>query len=81
MVESLKHRMQDTTQFIETVWSKFESRMRYLKYVLTLQCCPLYLILNRGLRAKTLESNDGSFILQEMIPAYRAAASFEGKPY
>ncbi|KAJ5559991.1 hypothetical protein N7513_002390 [Penicillium frequentans] len=40
MVESLKHRMQDTTQFIETVWSKFESRMR-------------------GLRAKTLESNDG----------------------
>ncbi|CEO58542.1 hypothetical protein PMG11_03258 [Penicillium brasilianum] len=32
----------------------------------------------RGLRARTLGSNEASFILHEMMPAYRAAASFEG---
>ena len=36
------------------------------------------LIINRRIRAKTLESNEASFIVQEMIPAYRAAVTSQG---
>lgn len=81
MVESLEHRTQDNRQFIETAWTKFERRMRYISFALIFQFCASYLIFNRGIRLKTLESNDGSFILKEMITAYRAAASFKGRSH
>jgi hypothetical protein len=81
MVESLGHRTEDTRQLIEASLRKFAGEMRYIYHPLLVWPCLSYLIFDRGLRAKTLESNESSFILQEMIPVYRAAASIEGKYY
>lgn len=36
------------------------------------------LIIDRSIRAKTLDSNEASFVVQEMIPAYRAAVTSQG---
>jgi hypothetical protein len=81
MVESFEHRTQDAIQLIETSWRIFAGEMRYIHHPLLAKSCLSRLILSRGLRAKTLESNESSFIVEEMLPAYRAAASIEGKYY
>lgn len=78
MIQSLDHQLQEVNFQYENSQRDLTSEIRYAT-VHSFDVSFFILIINRSIRAKTLESNEASFIVQEMIPAYRAAVTSQGK--
>lgn len=80
MVRSIDHRAKDVKSRFETSRLSFETELRYVDMYLDTKAYKYSgLMLKRGVRGKALGSNESSFVLREMIPAYRKAVSYKGK--